>query len=101
MRPSIAVQIALGPLTERSEAVDSCRYFAGLLVGALNGVDKDTLLSVPVLTCRRTVGGESTVAEDSRNSRRFIQGQTAARHQRGWVRCIHPGGCALGVPPYG
>ncbi len=28
-----------------SEAVDACRYFAGLLVGALNGVDKETLLS--------------------------------------------------------
>ncbi len=27
------------------EAVDACRYFAGLLVGALNGVDKKTLLS--------------------------------------------------------
>ena len=27
------------------EAVDACRYFAGLLVGALNGVDKNTLLS--------------------------------------------------------
>ena len=27
------------------EAVDACRYFAGLLVGALNGVDKETLLS--------------------------------------------------------
>ena len=27
------------------EAVDACRYFAGLLVGALWGVDKDTLLS--------------------------------------------------------
>src|SRR5207237_534722 len=26
-------------------AVDACRYFAGLLVGALAGVDKDTLLS--------------------------------------------------------
>ena len=28
------------------EAVDACRYFAGLLVGALNGVDKETLLAV-------------------------------------------------------
>ena len=28
-----------------AEAVDACRYFAGLLVGALNGVDKETLLS--------------------------------------------------------
>ena len=28
-----------------AEAVDACRYFAGLLIGALNGVDKDTLLS--------------------------------------------------------
>ena len=27
------------------EAVDACRYFAGMLVGALNGVDKETLLS--------------------------------------------------------
>ena len=27
------------------EAVDACRYFAGLLVGALGGVDKATLLS--------------------------------------------------------
>ena len=26
------------------EAVDACRYYAGLLVGALRGVDKDTLL---------------------------------------------------------
>ena len=28
-----------------AEAVDACRYFAGLLVGALRGVDKETLLS--------------------------------------------------------
>ena len=27
------------------EAVDACRYFAGLLVGALRGVDKESLLS--------------------------------------------------------
>ena len=27
------------------QAVDACRYFGGLLVGALNGVDKQTLLS--------------------------------------------------------
>ena len=27
------------------EAVDACRYFAGLLIGALHGVDKETLLS--------------------------------------------------------
>ncbi len=28
-----------------TECVDACRYFAGLLVGALKGVDKETLLS--------------------------------------------------------
>ena len=28
-----------------AEAVDACRYFGGLLFGALNGVDKDKLLS--------------------------------------------------------
>ena len=27
------------------EAVDACRYFAGLLLGDLNGIDKETLLS--------------------------------------------------------
>ena len=27
------------------EAVDACRHFAGLLIGALRGVDKETLLS--------------------------------------------------------
>ena len=27
------------------EAIDACRYFSGLLVGALQGVDKETLLS--------------------------------------------------------
>ena len=27
------------------EAIDACRYFGGLLVGALSGVDKETLLS--------------------------------------------------------
>ena len=30
---------------QAQEAVDACRYFAGLLVGALHGVDKETLLS--------------------------------------------------------
>ncbi len=30
---------------QAKEAVDACRYFAGLLVGALRGVDKDTLMS--------------------------------------------------------
>ena len=30
---------------QADEAVDACRYFAGLLIGALRGVDKDTLLS--------------------------------------------------------
>ena len=30
---------------QAEEAVDACRYFGGLLVGALRGVDNDTLLS--------------------------------------------------------
>ena len=30
---------------QAQEAVDACRYFAGLLIGALQGVDKETLLS--------------------------------------------------------
>ena len=30
---------------QAQEAVDACRFFAGLLIGALRGVDKETLLS--------------------------------------------------------
>ena len=30
---------------QAQEAVDACRYFAGLLIGALRGIDKETLLS--------------------------------------------------------
>ena len=30
---------------EIPEAVDACRYFCGLLLGALHGVDKETLLA--------------------------------------------------------
>ena len=30
---------------QAQEAVDACRYFAGVLIGALQGVDKETLLS--------------------------------------------------------
>ena len=35
------------------EAVDACRYFGGLLVGALNAADKETLLSPPRAIARR------------------------------------------------
>ena len=35
------------------EAVDACRYFAGLLVGALRGVDKETLLSAAYCPAER------------------------------------------------
>ena len=41
-KPLPGAPTAPGPPTE---AVDACRYFAGLLVGALNGVGKETLLS--------------------------------------------------------
>ncbi len=47
-RPAEAIAMAADSsrTTHRAhEAVDACRYFAGLLVGALGGVDKDTLLS--------------------------------------------------------
>ena len=34
-----------GTTHQAHEAINACRYFAELLVGALQGVDKDTLLS--------------------------------------------------------
>ncbi len=48
MRPDLAVtKAALSSLTTHGAraALDACRYLAGLLVGALQGVDKDELLS--------------------------------------------------------
>ena len=48
------------------EAVDACRYFAGLLVGALRGVDKETLLSALLLPCGGPVGKQPIVGEGCR-----------------------------------
>jgi ADP-ribosylglycohydrolase len=44
-----------------TEAVDACRYFGGLLVGAINGEDKETLLS-PGFTPRKGLWNESPLA---------------------------------------
>ena len=53
------------------EAVDACRYFAGLLVGALNGVDKETLLSAgycPVQDLWQSIPLAKKVAEVANGS---------------------------------
>ena len=44
------------------EAVDACRYFAGLLIGSLNGVGKETLLS-PLYSPIEGLWGRSLLAE--------------------------------------
>ena len=44
------------------EAVDACRYFSGLLVGALTGVDKETLLA-PRYSPVEGLWGRSPLAE--------------------------------------
>ncbi len=44
------------------EAVDACRYFAGMIVGALNSVDKETLLSARYCPAEG-FWGESSLAE--------------------------------------
>ena len=57
------------------EAIDACRYFAGLLVGALGGADKETLLSrrycpAPGLWDREPLAAEiARIADGSFKSR--------------------------------
>ena len=82
------------------EAVDACRYFAGLLVGALKGIDKEKLLSArysPVAGLWESAMLSPKIAEIAG---RLVQDQAAARHQGKRVRCGHPGGGALGLPPH-
>ena len=91
-----------------AEAVDACRYFAGLLVDALKGVDKDTLLAPRYCwairsSCsqgagRRSLGKKSAGREDCRSRRRVIQASRAAGNQRNGLRREIVGGRALGIP---
>jgi len=41
----LAVGDALGTTHGARDAIDACRYFTALIVGAINGQDKETLLS--------------------------------------------------------
>ena len=86
------------------EAVDACRYFAGLLVGALNGVDKDTLLSpryCPVEGLWETSPLSEKIAavgEDRRRRRRIVQAPRASGNQGNGLRRRIAGGGPVGVP---
>ena len=68
------------------QAVDACRYFGGLIVGALGSVEKATLLSL------------SSGSEGRRDSGGLVQAQGAVRHRRTGIRESRTRGCALGVP---
>ena len=83
------------------EAVDACRYFAGLLVGALRGVDKQTLLSDSLQPGRGPVGRGSASAEDRRHRGGVVQAQAAPRDPRNRLRGGHSGGGPVGLLPHG
>ena len=53
--------------------IDACRYFGGLIVGALRGGDKGRTALGEVLSGRRFVGAGSAVRGDRRDSHRLFQ----------------------------
>ena len=60
---------------QAAEAVDACRYFAGLLVGALHGEDKRTLLSAGYCPIRGLWDRVPLVDRIRHCSRRVLQGK--------------------------
>ena len=82
------------------EAVDACRYFAGLLVGALRGVDKGDAAVRPLQPGRGPVGRNSARPEDRRHRRRLVQAQAAPRDPWNRLRGGHPGGSPMGLLPH-
>ena len=79
------------------EAVDACRYFGGLLVGALRGVGKETLLSAQYCPVEGLWGkarrqGGSPLSPAGRSS---IE---SPRRSKGLPCCRDVGGGAVGFP---
>ena len=83
-----------------AEAVDACRYFAGLLVGALKGVDKDTLLApryCPVEGLWERSPLADKIAEIADGSFKHREPPEIVG-KRMWLRCQIAGGGPLGLP---
>ena len=72
------------------EAVDACRYFGGLIVGALDGVDQGDAPLPIIQPGQGTVGALTTDSEGRGDSGRFVQAQGAAGHQREGIRDTFP-----------
>ena len=81
-------------------AVDACRYFAGLLVGALDEVDKETLLSAGYCPVEGLWEQRSTGGGDRSHRQWLLQGSKPPRDR--WHRLCRPvaRGGALGLPPH-
>jgi ADP-ribosylglycohydrolase len=78
-------------------AVDACRYFAGLIVGALRGVDKSELLSslfapMPEVWEKSPLAPE--IAEIASGS---LSTQTAAGDSIDWLRRRYSGVGSVGI----
>jgi hypothetical protein len=68
------------------EAVDACRYLAGLIVGALDSRSKKDLTKRLFTPVARSLGSRATRAEDPRRRRRLLPHPRAARHPRHRLR---------------
>jgi ADP-ribosylglycohydrolase len=80
---------AIAPAAESSrtthgacEAVDACRYLAGLLAGAVRGVPKETLLSSRYAPRPRRLRARATGAGHRRHRRRFVQAEGSPHRSR-------------------
>ena len=79
------------------EAVDACRYYGGLLVGAVRGADKATLLSPGY--CPVDGMGRGTFGDGHRGDcPRLLHAPRTAADSGFGVRGEVAGGCAVGLP---
>jgi hypothetical protein len=81
------------------DAVDACRYMAGLMACALNGVSKDELLAPGSRADTRPLGGTAARAGGRRSRERLVPAQGAARDPRQRLRRRIARGRALGIQP--
>ena len=83
------------------EAVDACRYFAGLLTAALAGADKETLLRSGYSPVEGLWDSGTAGREGRRRRERLVQASGTAGHQGHRLRRGIPGSRVVGLPQDG
>ena len=81
--------------------IDACRYCGGLIVGAVMGGEQGGSPGAALFPGGGAVGTGAPVPRDRRGGGRFLRGPAASRDRGQRVRGQVPGGCPLGLPPFG